>query len=564
VTVVAGGSGQPGYADGRGASAGFGFGRGDLTVDSLGNMLVIDGCNNLIRKIGADGEVTTLAGAGARNCRRQPWSPLPAAADGAGTEARFASPSKMIPDGAGGAFVLEAVTRGVIRRVSATGVVTSQYWANPVPLSGELNFLALARGADGILYVADSRRRIWKDVAGAFVFVAGSSSNGDQVDGTGAGARFGVIHDMVVAPGGDLYVADRTLVRKVTPAGVVTTVAGSLELPFGTDGQGAAAGFGVITSITLDGGGLVVIDGTEGTLRRVGFDGAVATLAATPTVRGNVDGVGSAARIDTLSMLTADTEGNLYMVDPVWQVLRKTTADGAVSTIAGQAGVPGFTDGALGQALFDMPRLVAAGPGGALWVAEPVGLRRIQNGMVTTVSRSIEVGALTVDPDGNAIVSNTLQQVLRITSSGQTTVLVTRDHVTALLNKPEVYFAPTGMVADAAGNLYIADGATAVVYKLAKSGELSVFAGTPLKDTGNVDGPAGTATLGFYSGGFLAIDDKGNLYLGGQGRVRMISPAGVVSTPNLAWGNAPIVALAYAKGKLYGLTRNALLQTWLP
>ncbi len=63
---------------------------------------------------------------------------------------------------------------------------------------------------------------------------------------------------------------------------------------------------------------------------------------------------------------------------------------------------------------------------------------------------------------------------------------------------------------------------------------------------------------------FLTIDDKGNLYISGQGNVRMISPAGVVSTPSLGWGTPAIIALAYAKGKLYGMTRYAILQTWLP
>jgi len=171
--------------------------------------------------------------------------------------------------------------------------------------------------------------------------------------------------------------------------------------------------------------------------------------------------------------------------------------------------------------------------------------------------------------DGNAIVlelpnTGDLVQVVQVTPAGQTSVLVTLAHVQALLKNPAAGFAPEGMATDAAGNLYISDRATALIYKRTKSGELSVFAGTALKDTGDVDGPPGTATLGFYGYSFLAADDKGNVYASGHGKLRMISPAGVVSTPNLGWGDVAVGPIAYAKGKLYGLTRYAVVQTWLP
>ena len=566
VTVLAGGSGKPGYADGAGAGARFGFGRGDATVDPQGNVLVVDGCNSVIRKIKPDGEVSTLAGKPLQACRLTPGL-MPTRAggsDGTGAEVSFEFPNRIVSDGAGGALVLELFGMATVRKVSATGVATRQYWRNPNPAESDLTLTALARSADGILYVADSRRRIWKDVAGTLVLVAGQTASGPAADGAGSAARFRAINDMVVAPGGDLYVADSTQVRKVTPAGVVSTVAGGLGVRAGTDGQGAAAGFGSIRSITLDAAGLAVLDGGQLNLRRVGFDGAVSTLAATPGVRGNVDGAGSQARINQLGSLAADADGNLYTVDSDLHVLRKTTPDGNMTTIAGQAGVRGATDGALATALFDTAHTLATGRDGLLWVAQAQGLRKIQNGLVATVDSALEIVDLAADTDGNAIVADVSQQVLRVTPAGQTTVLVTLGQVQALLKNSDAGFSPTGMVADPVGNLYIADGANAVVYKLTRSGELSVFAGTPLKDTGSIDGPVGTATLGFYDYSYLTIDGKGNLYISGQGSVRMISPAGVVSSPRLDWGNAPITALAYAKGKLYGLTRFAMLQTWLP
>jgi sugar lactone lactonase YvrE len=565
VTVLAGGSGKPGFADGPAASARFRFGMADLAVDAQGNVLVADGCNNVIRKIRPDGEVSTLAGGAYQLCKYQSFVlPAGGSSDGAGGQAQFALPNRITSDGAGGALVLDVQNRGMVRKVSASGVVTGQYWRNPNLAEGDLTFTTVALGADGTLYMSDSRRRIWKDVAGVLVLVAGQAASGAAVDGAGAAARFRAINDMVVAPGGDLYVADSTQVRKVTPAGVVSTVAGGLAVRSGTDGQGLAAGFGSIRSMTLDGAGLVVLDGAQGNLRRVGFDGTVSALAATPNLRGNVDGAGSMARLGGLGALTADADGNLYTVEPDQHVLRKTTPDGRMSTIGGQAGVRGTTDGALAAALFDAPHTVAAGRDGVLWVAQLQGLRKIQNGTVSTVGASLEVYDLAVDADGNAVIVDAMQQVVRVTPDGQTTVLVSLDKVTALLKNPDAAFSPAGMVADSAGNLYIADGGSSVVYKLAKSGELSVFAGTPGKDAGNIDGPVGTATLGFYDYSAMTVDDKGNVYISGQGNVRMISPGGVVSTPALGWGTPAITAMAYAKGKLYGLTRWALLQTWLP
>jgi sugar lactone lactonase YvrE len=565
VTVLAGGSGKPGYADGPGANARFGHLMGDLAVDAQGNVLLADACNNMIRKIRPDGEVSTLAGSVYPLCKSQSFiQPAGGPADSIGGQAQFSLPNRIVSDGAGGALVLDVLNRGMVRKVSAAGVVTSQYWRNPNLAEGDLTFTTVALGADGTLYLSDNRRRIWKDVAGVLVLFAGQLTGGAPVDGSGAAARFRIVNDMVVAPGGDLYLADSTQVRKVTPGGVVSTLAGGLAVRAGTDGQGLAAGFGSIRSMTLDGAGLVVLDGAQGNLRRVGFDGTVSTLAATPGLRGNVDGAGSMARIGGLGTLAADADGNLYTVEPDLHVLRKTTPEGSVSTVGGQAGVRGATDGALASALFDAPHTVAAGRDGVLWVAQALGLRKIQNGTVSTVGASLEVYDLAVDADGNAVIVDAMQQVVQVTPAGQTTVLVSLDKVTALLKNPDAAFSPAGMVADGAGNLYIADGGSSVVYKLAKSGELSVFAGTPGKDAGNIDGPVGTATLGFYDYAFLTIDDKGNLYISGQGNVRMISPAGVVSTPSLGWGTPAITALAYAKGKLYGLTRYALLQTWLP
>ncbi|QNA88772.1 hypothetical protein G4G28_10185 [Massilia sp. Dwa41.01b] len=196
-------------------------------------------------------------------------------------------------------------------------------------------------------------------------------------------------------------------------------------------------------------------------------------------------------------------------------------------------------------------------------MAQATGLRRILNGTVSTVDPAISATNVAVDPDGNAIVvSNGLVQ--RVTPLGAKTVLATAAQVATLVGQPTVNFAPQAVAVNAAGDVFVSDTGTVAVYRITKAGVLSVFAGTPLNEKGDVDGPVGTGTLGFYEVEYMTIDEAGNLYLSGQGSVRKISPAGVLSTPDYGWGKTVIGAVAYSGGKLYGMTRYALLQSYLP
>jgi sugar lactone lactonase YvrE len=554
-TVLAGGAARPGNVDGAGGNARFRFGdAADLVADAQGNLLIGDSCNHTVRKLAADGNVSTLAGR-AYGCSNLVQADSPALADGSGAAAVFEAMGPMVADGAGGAFMIELANGGVLRHVSAAGAVTSRGFRSSRGTS--VNFIALARGADGTLYLADDDQRIWTDVDADSLLelVAGGAPGSGSIDAAGAAARFSYISDMVVAPGGDLYVADRYAVRKVTPAGQVTTVAGDAGVRGNVDGQGRAARFGAIVSLTLDGAGLVALDSEQGILRRVSLDGTATTVASTPAVRGNTNGTGAAAQIAGITSLAADADGNLYFAYSGSHIVRKASPDGTVTTIGGTQGVSGRADGPLASATFAAPNAVAAGRDGSLWVLQGTGLRRIKDGTVTTPDPFIGGRGLVIDADGNAIVSTGIDsgEVVRITPAGQKTVLMRKEDVWNLTKDADTWFIPQSLAVDGAGNIYVADTGSVAVYKLSKSGAISLFAGTMLKETGDVDGPAGTATLGFYEVDYMTIDEAGNLYLSGQGGVRMISPAGVVSSPAFVWGQAHIGALAYA-----------LLQSGLP
>jgi len=565
-TVPAGGAARPGNVDGAGNAARFRFGAGaDLVADAQGNLLIGDACNHTVRKLATDGTVSTLAGR-AYGCTNVMPAEPPVLTDGKGPAAVFQALGPMVADGAGGAFMIEIANGGVLRHVSADGTVTSRGFRSGRGQS--INFIAIARAADGTLYLADSEQRIWIDADGDDLLdlVAGGALGSGSIDAAGAAARFSYISDMVVAPGGDLYVADRYAVRKVTPAGQVTTVAGDAGVRGNVDGQGRAARFGAIVSLTLDGAGLVALDSEQGVLRRVSLDGVATTVASTPAVRGNTNGAGAAAQIAGTTSLAADADGNLYFAYSGSHIVRKASPDGTVTTIGGTQNVSGRADGPLASATFAAPDAVAAGRDGSLWVLQGTGLRRIKDGTVTTPDPLIQGNGLVIDADGNAIVATGLHssEVVRITPAGQKTVLMREQDVWNLTKDADTWFMPQSLAVDGAGNIYVADTGSVAVYKLSKAGTISLFAGTMLKETGDVDGPAGTATLGFYEVDYMTIDEAGNLYLSGQGGVRMISPAGMVSSPAFGWGQAHIGALAYAKGKLYGMAPYALLQSWLP
>lgn len=563
-TVLAGRSGRPGYVDGAADSARFHVAGGaSLVADGQGNLFVADNCNGVIRKVSADGVVSTLAGRQTRVCGGVAPGLLPQI-DGSGKDAAFDRIGPMVPDGAGGVIAVEMNSPGTVRRVSAAGVVTTQTWPRSDFNDGSLYAEQIARGPDGTLYFAHGQQ-IWKTRNGELVFVAGAPWGGASIDGSGAAARFVRIAGLSVDADGNLYVADNLTVRKVTPAGVVTTLAGNNDVSGTADGRGLDASFGQVGAIAFDGHDLVAVDVDQKTLRRVTRDGVVTTSVATPRTRGLQDGSGSAVRMGGAGSLSADTAGNVYFVDYFQDVLRKATPDGVVSTIAGIAGMRGTRDGPAASALLTAPSHVAAGRDGAVWIAQFAGLRRLDNGSVSTVNAAFPARDIVVDADGNAIVSTYFptDAVYKVTPAGVVTPLVDQKMVTSLLKNTGAYFSPQALAIDANGNLLIADGAAAVVYKLGKNGELSVFAGTPLQE-GHADGPVGTGTLGFSYAPDMAVDDKDNVYLSGQGSVRVISPSGVLSSPDVGWGTAPIYALAYANGKLYGATNYALLQTYLP
>lgn len=281
MALVAGKAGQTGSSDGRADLARFNEPR-SIAVDGRGVLYVVDGLSSgTIRKISTDGHVTTLAGrAGDLG-----------SADGQGAAASFLFPSAVAVDADGNAYVTDTNNR-TIRKISSSGLVTT--------LAGQVDEMGIT-------------------------------------DGRGAAARFMSPRGIVADAAGNLYVSDSAAktIRKITPAGSVSTFAGQARESGSTDGIGLAARFGSPLGLAIDGtGNLYVADADNHNIRKISPAGMVTTLAGHAGDEGSVDGKGAAARFAFPQSVSVDSHGNVYVADADNHDLRKITPDGLVTTVA--------------------------------------------------------------------------------------------------------------------------------------------------------------------------------------------------------------------------------------
>src|ERR1022692_4917202 len=177
-----------------------------------------------------------------------------------------------------------------------------------------------------------------------FATLAGAAGVTGSADGNGAAAQFNGPVGVAVDGGGNVYVAD-TLnysVRKITSGGVVTTLAGTAGTPGSADGTGSAARFDRPLCAAVDGSGNVyVTDDNNNTVRKITPGGVTTTLAGTAGVRGSTDGTGPAAQFSSPAGIAVDGGGNVYVVDLYNCMIRKITPGGVTTTVAGAPGKAG-------------------------------------------------------------------------------------------------------------------------------------------------------------------------------------------------------------------------------
>jgi sugar lactone lactonase YvrE len=252
----------------------------------------------------------------------------------------------------------------------------------------------VAVDAKGNVYVADRSDDTIRMIAGGgtITILAGSPGASGSADGTGSAARFNVPQGIAVDGSGNVYVGDsgNGTVRKITSAGVVTTLAGTPGATGSADGTGGAASFDLPCGLAVDASGNVyVADAANQTIRKITPAGVVTTLAGTPGVTGSADGTGGAASFDDPFFVAVDASGSVYVADNANCTIRKVTASGAVTTLAGSPGAKGLVDGTGGTARFNYPIGIAVDAAGNVYVSEQANqtIRRISSaGVVTTLA----------------------------------------------------------------------------------------------------------------------------------------------------------------------------------
>lgn len=322
--------GVSGYRDGAGAEASFNYAYG-LTTDVDDNVYVADSYNHAIRKIDPNGNVTTIAGA--KIVINDIVMGLATSVDGTGSEASFNTPMGVAVDNAGHVFVAEQYGNK-IRKITPEGVTTTfagsglQGMDNGIGATASFSMpIAVAFNNDGsVLYVADNINNVIRKVVTSTAEVSTFAGTGAQGadDGAGAVATFNSVAGLAVDAAGNVFVADQYnhKIRKITPAGIVSTFAGSGAEAF-ADGQGIAASFNVPTGITIDGGGnLYVADQYNYRIRKITPAGFVTTIAGNGT-DGDANGLGQDASFSSPTGVAVDTKGNLYVADGFNQSIRK-------------------------------------------------------------------------------------------------------------------------------------------------------------------------------------------------------------------------------------------------
>ena len=416
------GSAGGGTEDGTGSAARF-WQPTAVAVDAAGNVIVADTTNNTIRRVSPAGVVTTLAGLGG----------VSGSTNGTGIAARFSSPAGVAVDAAGNIFVSDV---HAIRKIAPGGAVTT---------------------------------------------LAGLSHASGSTDGSGSAARFCYPSGVATDAAGNVYVADRQnhTIRKVTPSGVVTTVAGLAGEPGSADGSGSAARFSLPHGVAVGASGvLYVTDEENHTVRTVSSDGEVATLAGLAGSPGSGDGTGPAARFFLPTGIAVGGSGDIFVADWANQAIRKVTPDGVVTTLAGLAGVPGSTDGTGSAARFSVPTGVAVNASGIVYVADS------ENNTIRVVTIGGDVSTLAGFPGGAGSEDGT--------------------------GSAARFYFPAGVAIDELGNGFVADSANQTIRKVTADGEVTVFAGAFI-GCGSEDGTGSAARFRYPSG--IAADRSGHLYV---------------------------------------------------
>jgi sugar lactone lactonase YvrE len=460
------------------------------------SILTVNSNINLGGLPGANNVVTTLVGSGSAGSTNNVN----------GLYASFNTPLGVAVASDGTIYVADYTTH-LIRKVTPGGVVTTLAGSSAGGIDGtgtgaQFNGPSgLAIGPDGNIYVAEySGHRIRKVTPNGVVTTLAGNGAAEFADGTGSAARFSYPYDLAIGPDGTIYVADygNNRIRIVTLTGVVRTLAG--------DGTTTVLNFPIGVAVGPD-GNIYTTEYFGHRVSRLNTGGQITRLAgSTDNSAGYVDATGTVARFDGPQGIVVDRDGSIYVTDRNNDRIRKLIFNGTawvVTTLAGNA-TAGFADGTGTAASFYEPVGIAIGPDGTIYIGDS------QNHRI----RKIDSGLSSLNMTGNAYFTNFITAGGNVNVNGDLDV----SGNTNLRGVANVYGSLT-IQANPNRNLSGVRGPINVVTTLAGSGSYA-FA----------DGTGADAT--FKNPSAVAVDTDGSIYIAdaSNNRIRKVTPGGVVTT----------------------------------
>lgn len=507
--IARAGNGVPGMADGQLHLATFNS-PSALAIDEFGNVYVADMANHAIRWVTRAG-VVRIAGNG-----------LPGIANGSSTAAQFNNPSGVAVDAAGNVYVADKGNHA-IRKIDPFRNVTN------------------------------------------FAGVPNPQGQG-FADGPASSAKFNNPSGLAVDASGNLLVADRLnhVIRKITPEGNVTTLAGMPGEQGFTDGPTSSARFNNPSGVAIDDlGKIYVADAGNNRIRIISTSGSVTTLAGGN--KGSIDGPGTFAQFNAPVGVAVDASRAVYVADSgnnKIRIIRGSSLNtSSVSTFAGD-GTPGFANGAPSLARFKSPLGVAVDTSGQVFVADRDNHSVRQIGVfvdVSTFLQSVGSESGVFDSFGNLYVCEMdFFRILKVTPTGEVSTFA--GGTFGFADGPgmsAMFKSPDGIAIDGSGNLYVADKDNQRIRKITPEGLVSTLAGNGT--TGFRDGKGSLAFFYFPSG--VTLDRNGNLYVAdaGNNRIRKITPDGTVTT--LAGSGTRGFADGFGSAAMFATPRDVALDT---
>ena len=375
---------------------------------------------------------------------------------------------------------------------------------------------AVAVDSSGALYIADSNNFRVRKVSSAGIITTLAGNGNWPISGDGGPATTAAVRPVGVAVGADgsVYIADQVnqRIRKVSPAGTITTYAGG-GASLGDGGPATSANLAFPSAIAIDAlGNLYIADLNNQRIRKVLPNGIISTMAGTGVA--GLSGDGGPASLAALNFpvgLAVDSFGTLFIADGANGRVRKVSPGGTISTIAGNGTFKYSGDGRVATgATLNQPVDVATDRAGNVYIADSANNRIRKLSIDGTISTFAGNGIRGFSGDGG-------------------------NAVDASLN------LPTGVAADSAGNIFIADKGNYRLRKVSPGGVITTIAGSGTQGGQQGQGDGGPALQAqLYSPNRVAVDGAGNIFVTDEilGRVRRISGStGTVAT--FAGGGIP-------------------------